>query len=122
MDGVDASANQRARNEILFREVNERVEEINDALNGRSDEPAMIFVCECGNTNCHEQITMARAQYEALRANPLHFAVLPGHEDMRIARVVAQHQGFLVAEKSFIVAEKKGEAAEMAIEEDPRGE
>lgn len=112
---MDASANQRARNEILFREVNERVEEINDRLDGRSDEPGMIFVCECGNTDCHEQITMARTQYEALRGNPLHFAVLPGHEDMRIARVVEKHQGFLVAEK-------KGEAAELAIEEDPRGE
>ena len=112
---MDASTDRRARNEIVFREVNERVEEINDRLDGTSDETPMIFVCECGNTDCHEQITMARAQYEALRANPLHFAVLPGHEDMRIARVVEQHQGFLVAEK-------KGEAADMAIEEDPRGE
>ena len=114
MDGVAVSADQRARIEIVFREVNDRVEEISDRLNG-SDEPAMIFVCECGNTDCHEQIRMARAQYDALRANPLHFAVLPGHEDMRIARVVAQHQGFLVAEK-------KGEVAEMAIDENPRGE
>ena len=98
-----------------LREVNERVEEINDRLNSTSDDLSMIFVCECGNIGCHEQITMARTEYEALRANPLHFAVLPGHEDMRIARVVEQHQGFLVAEK-------KGEAAEMAIEDDPRGE
>lgn len=58
---------------------------------------------------------MARGQYGALRASPLHFAVLPGHEDTRIPRVVEQHQGFLVAEK-------KGEAAEMAIEDGPRGE
>jgi hypothetical protein len=115
MGGVEASADQRARNEILFREVNERVEEINDRLDGKSDELAMVFVCECGNTDCNEQVTMSRAQYEALRANPLHSAVLPGHEDMRIARVVGQHQGFLVAEK-------KREAPKMAIEEDPRGE
>jgi metal-responsive CopG/Arc/MetJ family transcriptional regulator len=110
MDDVDASADQRARSEILFRAVNERVEEFNDRLNGTSDELAMIFVCECGNTDCNAQITMARTEYEALRANPLHFAVLPGHEDTRIARVEEQHQGFLVADK-------KGEAAEMAIEE-----
>jgi hypothetical protein len=113
MDGVDASTDQRARNEILFREVNERVEEINDSLDGNSEELAMTFVCECGNTDCNQQITMTRTQYEALRANPLHFAVLPGHEDTRIARVVEQHQGFLIAEK-------KGEAAEMAIDDDPR--
>jgi hypothetical protein len=58
---------------------------------------------------------MSATQYEALRANPKHFAVLPSHEDTRIARVVEQHEGFLVAEK-------KGEAAEMAIEHDPRGD
>ena len=39
MDAVDVSADQRARNEIFFREVNERVEEINDRLNSTSDEP-----------------------------------------------------------------------------------
>jgi hypothetical protein len=109
---VDASDEHRARNELLFREVNERVEEINDRLDGAGPSP-MIFVCECGNTDCNEKIELTRPQYEALRANPKHFAVLPGHEDLKIARVLEQHDGFLVAEKT-------GEAAEMAIEEDPR--
>jgi hypothetical protein len=60
-----------------------------------------------------EQIELRRAEYEAIRANPKHFAVLPGHEDLRIASVVEQHDG-------FFVAEKLGEAAEIAIEQDPR--
>jgi hypothetical protein len=111
---VDASAEQRARNEILFREVNERVEEVSDALDGGGDWP-MVFVCECGDTACVEKIELVRSQYEAVRANPKHFAVLPGHEDPRIARVVERHQG-------FFVAEKLGEAAEMAIERDPRAD
>jgi hypothetical protein len=110
---VDASDEQRARNEVLFREVNERVEEINERLDGESDDSLMIFVCECGKTDCNEQIELRRTRYEAIRANPKHFAVLPGHEDTRIARVVEQHRGFLVAEKI-------GEAAEMAIEQNPR--
>jgi hypothetical protein len=113
MESVDASDEQRARNELLFREVNERVEEINERLDGESDDSLMVFVCECGNTDCNEQIELRRAEYEAVRANPKHFAVLPGHEDLRIARVVEQHDGFFVAEKT-------GEAAEMAIEQDPR--
>jgi hypothetical protein len=109
---MDASVEQRARNEILFREVNERVEEINQGLDGRRNE-RMIFVCECGDTGCLEQIELTRAQYESIRANPKHFAVLPGHEDTRIARVVERHQGFLVVEK-------QGEAAEISFEHDPR--
>src|SRR2546423_14656891 len=113
MEYVDASDEQRARNEVLFREVNERVEEINEALDGESGDSRMIFVCECGKTDCVEQIELRRTQYEAIRANPKHFAVLPGHEDLRIARVIEQHDAYLVAEKI-------GEAAEMAIEQDPR--
>jgi hypothetical protein len=113
MERVDASDKQRARNELLFREVNERVEEINERLDGDNDDSLMVFVCECGNADCNEQIELRRAEYEAVRANPKHFAVLPGHEDLRIARVVEQHDG-------FFVAEKVGEAAEMAVEHDPR--
>jgi hypothetical protein len=113
MDSVDPSDEQRARNELLFREVNERVEEINEGLNGESYDLLMVFVCECGETDCTEQIKLRRTEYEAIRANPKHFAVLPGHEDLKIARVIEQHDGFLVAEKT-------GEAAEMAIEHDPR--
>lgn len=113
MAGVDASDEQRARNELLFREVNERVEEINERLDGESDDSLMVFICECGNAECNEQIELRRKEYEAVRANPKHFAVLPGHEDLDIARVVEQHDGFLVAKKI-------GEAAEMAIEQDPR--
>jgi hypothetical protein len=109
---VDASDEQRARNEVLFREVNERIEEVGEGLDGEPHSVVM-FVCECGKTDCLDKIELSRAQYEAVRANPKHFAVLPGHEDTRIARVVEQHQ-------SFFVAEKIGEAAEMAIEEDPR--
>jgi hypothetical protein len=113
MESVDASDEQRARNELLFREVNERVEEINERLDGESDDPLMVFVCECGKTDCREQIELGRTEYEAIRANPKHFAVVRGHEDLRIARVVEEHDGFLVAEKT-------GEAAEMAIDHDPR--
>ena len=109
---MDATAEQRARNELLFREVNERVEEISEELNATSD--SMIsFVCECSRADCRERIAMPQTRYEALRANPKHFAVLAGHEDSRIEGVVERDQDFLVVEK-------KGEAAELAIEHDPR--
>ena len=112
MEILNGSEEQRARNEVLFREVNERVEEINDRRDD-GDDTLMIFVCECGNTGCMDQIQLLRIEYEAIRANPKHFVVLPGHEDIRIARIVERHNG-------FFVAEKLGEAATMAIQKDPR--
>jgi hypothetical protein len=41
--------NRRARNEALFREVNERIEDISREF-AASDQPAerISFVCECG--------------------------------------------------------------------------
>jgi hypothetical protein len=42
-----------ARNEALFREVNERVKEISDASEGRVD-----FLCECGDDQCTASISL----------------------------------------------------------------
>jgi hypothetical protein len=109
---MDASKEQIARNEVLFREVNERIREVSGQLEGPRDS-TLVFVCECGQADCANKIELTRPQYEAVRANPTHFAVLPGHEDPRIATIVERHQGFLIAEK-------RAEAAELAIEHDPR--
>lgn len=100
---MSRSEEQKARNEILFREVNERIEEL-------SEEGSMlIVVCECDQTDCAAQIELTRAEYNTVRANPAGFVILPGHEDTQIERVVERHPG-------FVVAEKQGEAAEIAIE------
>lgn len=104
---MNRSDEQTARNEILFREVNEHIAEISEEVD------SMMIVCECDQADCVEQIELTRGEYEAVRANPARFATLPGHEDTRIARIVERHPG-------FVVAEKKGEAAEIAIEHDPR--
>jgi hypothetical protein len=109
---VDANEERIARNEVLFREVNERIKEVAEGPDA-AGEPALVLVCECGREGCAEQIELTRAQYEAVRANPRRFVVLPGHEDPDVARVVERHQG-------FVVAEKLDEAGEIAAEHDPR--
>jgi len=108
---MDAHEEQVARNEVLFREVNERINEVDKGLGGGSS--TLIFVCECGRDDCAEQIELTREEYEAVRADPKRFAVLPGHEDTRVARVVERH-------RRYFVAEKRDEAAQIATEHDPR--
>jgi hypothetical protein len=113
---MDAKEQRRAHNEALFREVNERVEEVATGLvvgYGEADGLLIGFICECGSEDCSESLEITHRRYEAVRSDPRSFLVLPGHEDLDIARVVERHSRFLVVEKI-------GEAAEVAVEHDPR--
>ena len=116
---MDARQERRARNEALFREVNERIVELEDGITGfeRDDSLLVGFVCECAKEDCGEPLEVTRGEYEAVRDDPRRFLVLPGHEDdeEEIARVVERHSHYLVVEKL-------GEAGETAIEQDPRSE
>jgi hypothetical protein len=106
---------RRARNEALFREVNERIAELETGLTGYAQDDSLLvdFVCECPNEDCGDTLEVTCAQYEAVRSNPKRFLVVPGHEDAEVARVVERHA-------HFMVVEKLDEAAEIAIEQDPR--
>ena len=114
---MDERKSRRAKNETLFREVNERVEEVTTGLRAvgfGEDEGVLIgFVCECGQEDCSEQLEVRHAQYELVRSDARRFVVLPGHENPDIERVV-DRQGH------YFVVEKVGEAAEIAVERDPR--
>ena len=101
----------REQNEALFRQVNERIEDVGTALT--PDDVPMEFLCECDDPDCVEKVSATRAEYEAIRAVATQFVVLPGHEDPDIERVVQQTERFLVVEK-------EGQAAHDAEESNPR--
>jgi hypothetical protein len=101
----------REQNEALFREVNERIEDVGTAL--APDDVPMEFLCECDDRDCVEKVSATRAEYEAIRAVATQFFVLPGHEDPDIEHVVRKTERFLVVEK-------EGQAAHEAGESDPR--
>jgi hypothetical protein len=92
--------NERAarigNNERLFREVNERINRIQEDF-GQAH--AFDIVCECGAKGCLERITLTHEQYTALRANPRTFAIVPGHEAEDVEDIVERHEGFYVVEK-----------------------
>jgi hypothetical protein len=100
-----------ARNEALFRGVNEKVVEVSGEPGG-PDTPLEI-VCECGREDCVNQVVVTLAEYERVRSAPTHFVVKPGHELSEVDRVVEQTDRFAVVEK------EEGEAA-VARETDPR--
>jgi hypothetical protein len=85
-----------ARNEALFREVNERIEdqEYPPERAGTAE-----FVCECADGVCTERITVPLATYERVRSDPHLFLVAPGHERPELDQLVEQGDGFVIVRK-----------------------
>lgn len=100
-----------AKNEELFRKVNERIEALSQAV--AQDDSMMEYLCECDRPDCYERVKATRSEYEAVRAESTHFIVLAGHEDLRVELVALSNERFLIVEK-------QGAAAQDAEESDPR--
>ena len=99
-------------NEAVFREVNERIETLADTFE-LTKEP-LDLVCECGDANCVQRISMTRHEYEELRSNPHHFAVYPGHGFPDVETVFAERKGYM------IVSKNQGTPERIAEQTDPR--
>ena len=106
----DRRTERIARNEALFREVNERVEQVSAA----APHDRIEFLCECGDTECTEAISLNRDDYERLRSNPLLFGITPGHAIEDVEDVVAE-------DERFHIVRKRENGGRIAIETDPRG-
>ena len=98
-----------ARNEALFREVNENIADLEERV-GPTQEP--VFVCECSNVGCIERLAVDPSIYRRVREQPRLFLVRAGHEDPLIEQVVEIHRDFLIVEKT-------GAAGEVAEETQP---
>ena len=99
-------------NEALFRQINERSEQLNQAFATVTDR--MQLVCECGDRACIEQINLSRAEYEELRSDPTQFAVVPGHAAAGVEVTVKQVDGYAVVRKADV------DSIRLAEETDPR--
>jgi hypothetical protein len=103
-------AERAARNEEVFRGVNERIEE---GAEQHQVSDSLPFHCECGASACLETIEIPPARYAAIVRERYHFVVIPGHEEPRIERVVE-------TEAHFLVVEKIGEAREQIDRDHPQ--
>jgi len=110
---VDPRQERLARNEVLFRDVNERVRAI-AAVHGEDDH-VYEFYCECSNADCTFQLGATLAEYEGVRAHAARFLIAPDHSLPEIERVVD-------VKPNWWVVEKQGEPGELAEELDPRSD
>jgi hypothetical protein len=109
---MDERARRIGENEILYRAVNEKIEDLNAAFGTLTE--TMTVVCECGDGSCAEQIELDVPTYERVRADPTLFVTMRGHEVPDVESVVERTDGFQLVRKDA------GEAARLATEHDPR--
>ena len=99
-------------NEAMFREVNERLEELNRTFADFADH--LQVVCECADIACAQMVDVPAADYERIRSDPLLFVLARGHEVVDVEDVVEEHETFEVVRK------REGEAGRVARATDPR--
>jgi xanthine/CO dehydrogenase XdhC/CoxF family maturation factor len=92
-----------ARNEALFREVNQNIARLEEQHGSALGEP--VFICECPSDACTEPLVVDVGVYQRVRAQPRLFLVLPGHEDPQLARIVERHGDYLIVEKTGVAGE-----------------
>jgi hypothetical protein len=108
----DEQVRRRAENEALFRSLNE-ANRGNEIESGTDANDPIDFVCECSSTECMKVVSVSREEYEAVREGGSTFIVAPGHEEPEIEDIIVSHS-------DFSVVEKRGDAAAVAEETDPR--
>jgi predicted RNA methylase len=86
-----------ARNQSLFRAVNEKMTQVNQAF--VSVTGAYAIACECADTSCVQTVDIAPDAYEQVRANPRQFVVLHGHVYPEVEIVVGEADAYVVVEK-----------------------
>lgn len=85
-----------ARNQSLFREVNDRVDELKNAWLPTTE---IDFVCECFQDDCFVPLTLTHHEYLAIRSEPAWFFVAPGHVDERVETILGKRATYWIVEK-----------------------
>lgn len=105
-----------ARNQALFRAVNEKLRDLDDALSNATDEYAIA--CECADIGCVGMLTIGVDDYEAVRSSPRRFVVLRGHSAPEVEQVVTERADYVVVEKLGAA----GEVATQLADDDPKSD
>ena len=107
------SVQRIARNDVIFREANERMGETAEEYGAQTSIP---FLCECADQECREIVRLTLEQFHEVRSHPRHFLNVPGHEASAHgwAQVIARTDGYVTVAKIG----RAGEIAETLADDD----
>jgi hypothetical protein len=110
MAATDLTQERIAKNQVSFREANERIEATAYRVELRERVP---FICECSDPSCMELVRLDLDEYENVRQNPRRFCTVPGHATAAVAAGAAVIVGEL---NGYTLVDKIGVAGEIAEE------
>ena len=113
MSSADDRGARAARNQSLFREINERVKQLNDGFSMVL--PVGEWICECADDTCVVRVELSAQEYEAVRADGKHFIVSTSDD-----HVFADVERVTERNERYWVVEKFGKAGEVADQFNPR--
>jgi hypothetical protein len=90
---MESREERLAKNEALFREVNNRIVDVGSGALG------LEVVCECGDGACQEMIHVTVDEYAQVRNEPTLFLVVPGHDAPEVEEIVSGTDRFDVVRK-----------------------
>jgi hypothetical protein len=107
---AESPKERAARNETLFREVNESIDSATTEISPMFTE----FMCECADGSCFEHVSLTSEEYSSVRKmGAVYFVLTPGHSNPDLERVVGGEAD------RYDIVEKHGVAAEVAVELEP---
>ena len=115
---MESRTSRLAKNEALFRDVNERITEISQSLAvdlARPPDTVDGLVCECSDPLCTERVgPLTVHEYEMVRDDPRRFIIARNHHAADVESVAERHSSYWVVEKH------EGVPSDVARELDPR--
>jgi hypothetical protein len=100
------SDEQSARVQLLYRDVNERIQAVGAELLWLDDDSEIEVLCECLRLSCATRIPIATSEYLRVRTHPGRFVVLAKHEAPSVESVVETHVAYLIVEKDVKLIER----------------
>jgi hypothetical protein len=99
-DALDDRQARAARNQLLFREINERIRALNEGFSAVVPESGE-WVCECANESCIELVPLTLTEYETVRATANRFFVIAddAHFWSDVERIVERTDRYWIVEK-----------------------
>lgn len=110
---MNLTEERAARNEAVFREVNERIAQLQNRLEGTRRTQGRSSVSGSDEA-CAARLDVPMETYERVRNDPHLFLVAPGHTQPEIEHSAEQEPGFVIVRKDRPAAER------IAEQTDPR--
>ena len=100
--GPEERQRRAARNELVFRAVNEQIMDVTERFQAELSE--LDLVCECADPSCTGMVRLEVEEFSEIDQAENAFIVLRGHEDAQVEDVVTERPGYVVVRKRDVAA------------------